>query len=54
MESSCDKNALFANLNDIYLDLLPESLSWMAYLGTGFTIVFILLNAVLLLTAFGT
>jgi NADH-quinone oxidoreductase subunit H len=54
MESSFDKNALFANLNDIYLDLLPESLSWLAYFGTGFTIVLILVNAVLMLTAFGT
>ena len=54
MESSFDKNALFANLNDFYLDLLPDSLSWAAYLGTGFTIVFILVNAVLVLTAFGT
>ena len=54
MEPSVDKNTLFANLNDIYLDLLPDSLSWMAYLGTGFTIVLILVNAVLMLTAFGT
>ncbi len=54
MESSFDKNALFANLNDIFLDLLPESLSWMAYLGTGLTIILIMVNAVLMLTAFGT
>ena len=54
MDSPFDKNALFANLNDFYLDLLPESLSWAAYLSTGLTIVFILVNAVLMLTAFGT
>jgi NADH-quinone oxidoreductase subunit H len=54
MESSFDKNALFANLNEIFLDLLPESLSWMAYLGTGLTIILIMVNAVLMLTAFGT
>lgn len=54
MDSSFDKNALFANLNDFYLDLLPESLSWAAYLGTGFTIILIMVNAVLMLTAFGT
>ena len=54
MESSFDKNALFSTLNDFYLDVLPDSLSWVAYFGTGITIVFILVNAVLMLTAFGT
>ena len=49
-----ESNALFASLNDIYLDLLPESLSWVAYLGTGLTIILIIVNAVLMLTAFGT
>ena len=54
MDSSFDKNALFSTLNDFYLGLLPDSLSWAAFLGTGLTIVFILVNAVLMLTAFGT
>ena len=54
MDSSFDKNALFSTLNDFYLGLLPDSLSWAAYLGTGLTIVLILVNSVLMLTAFGT
>jgi NADH-quinone oxidoreductase subunit H len=54
VDSSFDKNALFSTLNDFYLGLLPDSLSWAAYLGTGLTIVLILVNSVLMLTAFGT
>jgi len=49
-----ESNTLFSNLNEIYLGLLPESLSWAAFLGTGFTIILILVNALLMLTAFGT
>ena len=49
-----ESNTLFSNLNEIYLGWLPESLSWAAYLGTGFTIILILVNALLMLTAFGT
>ena len=49
-----ESNTLFSNVNEIYLGLLPESLSWVAYLGTGFTIIFLLVNSVLMLTAFGT
>ncbi|SVC14772.1 uncharacterized protein METZ01_LOCUS267626, partial [marine metagenome] len=49
-----ESNTLFSNLNEIYLDLLPESLSWAAYLGTGLTIILILVNTLLILTAFGT
>ena len=49
-----ESNTLFSNVNEMYLGLLPESLSWVAYLGTGFTIIFLLVNSVLMLTAFGT
>lgn len=49
-----ESNTLFSNVNEVYLGLLPESLSWVAYLGTGFTIIFLLVNSLLMLTAFGT
>ena len=49
-----ESNTLFSNVNEFYLGLLPESLSWVAYLGTGFTIIFLLVNSLLMLTAFGT
>ena len=49
-----ESNTLFSNVNEMYLGLLPESLSWVAYLGTGFTIIFLLVNSLLMLTAFGT
>ncbi len=49
-----ESNTLFSNVNEFYLGLLPENLSWVAYLGTGFTIIFLLVNSLLMLTAFGT
>jgi len=49
-----ESNTLFSNVNEFYLGLLPESLSWVAYLGTGFTIIFLIVNSLLMLTAFGT
>ena len=49
-----ESNTLFSNVNEFYLGLLPESFSWVAYLGTGFTIIFLLVNSLLMLTAFGT
>ena len=49
-----ESNTLFSNVNEVYLGLLPESLSWVAYLGTGFPIIFLLVNSLLMLTAFRT
>ncbi len=54
MDSPLDRNGLYSGLYGFFADLAPDGLGWLAYLLAGVVIVFIVVNGVMLLTAFET